>query len=137
MGAEEEEGECTKRLRGIVHEAERSEGMDRVQTELGKLMGHDEQTLLSLWQGWRWDDAKGGWLDPDLCAKARREEVEHTRRHKVYTRVLRETCFRETGKAPISTGPVELTKGSQGSPTYARGGSRRTSRPTRWSAIGR
>ena len=65
---------------------------------MGRLMHHDEQELLSVWEGWHWDDNKGGWLDPRLCAKARQEEVEYIRRHKMYTRVSRETCLRETGK---------------------------------------
>ena len=47
---------------------------------------------MSAWEGWHWDDNKGGWLDPELCAKARREEVEHIRRHKMYVRVPREVC---------------------------------------------
>ena len=64
----------------------------------------DEQALLNLWQGWHWDDTKGGWLDPELCAKARREEVEYILRHKMHTRVPRETCVRETRKSPIKTG---------------------------------
>ena len=49
-----------------------------------------------MWEGW--DDNKGGWLDPKLCAKARRGEVEYIRRHKMYVRVPREVCSRETGK---------------------------------------
>ena len=49
-----------------------------VQNEMGKLKHHDEQELLSICEGWHWDDNKGGWLDPELCAKARREEVEPT-----------------------------------------------------------
>ena len=57
----------------------------QVQDEMGKLMHHDEQELLSLWVGWHRGDDKGGWLDSELCAKARREEVEHIRRHKMYT----------------------------------------------------
>ena len=53
----------------------------------GKLMHQDEQELLSVWEGWHWDDNKGVWLDSELCAKARREEVEYIRRHKMYVRV--------------------------------------------------
>ena len=68
-----------KRLRRIIHESDRSEKMYRVQNDMGKLMHHDVQALLSLWQVWHWDDAKGGWLDPGLYAKARREEVEYIR----------------------------------------------------------
>ena len=45
---------------------------------------HDEQELML-------------WLDPEPCGKARREEVEYIRRHKMYTRVSREACLRETG----------------------------------------
>ena len=37
---------------------------------------------------WDKDDNKGGWLDPELCAKARREEVEYFRRHNMYERGL-------------------------------------------------
>ena len=94
-------------------------------------MHHDELELLSLGEVWHWDDNKGGWLDPELCANARREEVEYTRRHKMYTRVHREVCLRETGKAPIWTGWAETDRGNQGSPTCARGGSRRKTRRTR------
>ena len=41
-------------------------------------------------------------LDPELCAKARREEVEYIRRHKMYVRVPREVCLREAGKGTPS-----------------------------------
>ena len=40
-------------------------------------MHEDEQDLLSALEGWHWDDSKSKWLDPELCAKARREEVEY------------------------------------------------------------
>ena len=79
-------------------------------------MHHDEQELHSVWEGWHWDDNKGGWLDPELCAKARREEVEYIRRRKMYTTVSRETCLRETGRAPIKTGLAETDKGQPGKP---------------------
>ena len=59
---------------------------------------------------------KAGWLDPELCAMARREEVEYSRRHKMYTRVPGEVCPRETGKAPIMTGSAETDKGQPGKP---------------------
>ena len=84
-------------------------------------MHHDEQQQLSVWEGWHWDDNKGGWLDPELCAKARREEVEYIRRHKRYTRVSRETCLRETGRAPIKTGWAETDKGQPGRPNVREG----------------
>ena len=37
-------------------------------------------------------------------------DVERTRHRKMYTRVPRETCLRETAKAPIKTGWVETDK---------------------------
>ena len=46
--------------------------------------------------------------------KARREEVEYIRRHKVYTRV--ETCLRETGNAHIKAGSVETDNGQPQKP---------------------
>ena len=72
--------------------------------EMGRLVYHDEQELLSVCEGWHWDDNKGGWLDPEMCAKARREKVEYIRRHKMYTRVSRDVCLSETGRAPIKKG---------------------------------
>ena len=59
-----------KRIRRIVHELK---GTSHVQSEMRKLMHHDEQELFSLCEVWHWDDNKGGWLDPELCTKARRE----------------------------------------------------------------
>ena len=81
-----------------------------------KLMHDVEQELLSVWEGWHWDDKEGGWLDPELCAKARREEVEveYIRRHKMYVRVPREVCLHEIGEATIKTGWAETDKGQPG-----------------------
>ena len=73
-------------------------------------MHHNEQELLGVWEGWHWDDNKGGWLDPELCAKARREEVEYIRRHQMYTSVFREVCLRETRTPPIKTGCADTDK---------------------------
>ena len=78
-------------------------------------MYHDLQELLSVWEGWHWDYNKGGWLDLELSTKARREEVEYIRRHKVYTRVTREVCLRETER-PIKTDLAETDKGQPGKP---------------------
>ena len=36
---------------------------------MGKLLHHNEQELLSACEGRHWDDNKGGWLDPELCAR--------------------------------------------------------------------
>ena len=63
-----------------------------------------------------WDDAKGGWLDPELVAKARAEEMEYIHKHKVYIKVSKEECIRNTGKPPIKTRWVDTNKGSQEEP---------------------
>ena len=44
-------------------------------------MHQEEQELLSVWEGWHWDDNEDNWLDRELCAKAKREEVEYIRRN--------------------------------------------------------
>ena len=61
-------------------------------------MYQDEQELLSVWEGWHWDDNKGGWLDPELCAKARKEEVECT----VATRCTQGSPEKHAGQRPTS-----------------------------------
>ena len=88
-GAEEAGAEAgdAKRIRAIVHENNKNKRMSHVQNGMESLMQHDEWELLSVWEGWHWDDNKGGWLDPELCAKTRRQEVECIRRHKMYTSV--------------------------------------------------
>ena len=101
---------------GITHEHAENKGLSLVEAEMGKLTHQDEQELLSAWKGWHWDDNKGGGLDPELCAKARREEVEYIRRHKMHVRVPREVCLRETGKAFIKTGWAETDKAEPGKP---------------------
>ena len=108
--------EDAKRIHRIVRENDNNKDLSHVQSEMGKPMHHDEQELLSVWGGWHWDDNKGGWFDPELCAKARREEVEYIRLHKMCTRVSRETCLRETGRAPIKTGWAETDKLQPGKP---------------------
>ena len=122
--------EDAKRIRGIVHENNKNKRMSHVQNEIWKLVHHDEHELLSVWEGWHWDDNKGGWLNPEMCAKARREEVEYIRRHKMYTSAPREVCPRETAKAPVKTGWAETDKGQPGKPNvgerWGRGGKKHT-----------
>ena len=116
--------EDVQRIRRMVHESDKSKRLSHMQNEMGRLMHHDEQELLSVWKVWHWDDNNGGWLDPELCAKPRREEVEYTRRHKMYTRVSWEVCLsRQDGRT--------LTRGSQESPMCVRNRSRRSIRHTR------
>ena len=78
----------------------RSKRLSHLPIAMGRPMRHDEQELVSVWEGWHCDDNKGGWLDPELCAKARLEQVEYIRRHKMYSRICREVCLREAGGAP-------------------------------------
>ena len=106
-----------KRIRGIVHEKDKSTGTNHVQDEMRKLTHHDEQALLSLCQGWHWDDTKRKWLDPELCAKTKREEAEYTLHHKMYKRVPRErrACVKR-GKHPSRRDGWRLTRSNQGSP---------------------
>ena len=59
-----------KRICRIDHENDKNKGLSHVQNEMGRLMHHDESELLSVWEGWHWDDNKGGWLDPG-CAPRR------------------------------------------------------------------
>ena len=66
--------EDAKRIRRIVREKDKNKDLSQVQNEMGRLMHHDEQELLIVWQGWHWDDNKGVWFDPEMCAQARREE---------------------------------------------------------------
>ena len=86
--------EDAKNMCRIVHENDKNKELSHVQNEMGRLMHHDEQELLSVWEGCHWDDNNGGWLDQELCAQARREE-EYIRRHKMYKRVSRETSLRD------------------------------------------
>ena len=85
--------EDVNRIRGVIHENAVNKGLSLVEA-----------------------DNKGGWLDPELCAKAGHEEVAYIRRHKMYVRVPREVCLHETGKAPIKTGWAETDKGQPGKP---------------------
>ena len=94
--------EDANRMCGITHENAENKGLSLVEAEMGKVVHQDEQELLSVWDGWHWDGNKGGGLDPELCAKARREEVEYIRRHKMYVKVPRETCAHAKLERPPS-----------------------------------
>ena len=60
----------------------KNKGTSHVPDEMENLMHHDEQELLSMWEGWHWDDNKG----------------------KMHTRVLPERrAYVRQEKAPIPT----------------------------------
>ena len=81
MREQRKRAEDANRICSIIHENAENKGLSLVEDEMETLMHQDEQELLSAWEGWHWEDNKGGWLDPELCAKARREELEYIRRH--------------------------------------------------------
>ena len=108
-GTEEESRRRKDDTRDCSRKSQEQESESRAD-EMEKLMHHDECS------------ACREWLDLGLCAKARREEVEYTHRHKMYTGVPREVCLRETGEAPIKTGWAETDKGQPGMPNVGREG---------------
>ena len=114
-GTEEESKQRTqKTIRGIVLENGKNNGTSHVQDEMSKLMHHDEQELLSLWERWHWDDNQGGWLDPELCAKSAFFATRCTPDSPV-----RRACVRRE-RRPLKQDGRRLTRDSQGSPTCAR-----------------
>ncbi len=65
-----------------------------------------------------WDDVTGNELDPKFTVKARQEEMEQFRKHKVYEKVKEEVCWQITGKAPIGTRWIDINKGDELSPDH-------------------
>eukprot|EP00959_Pyramimonas_sp_CCMP1952_P271255 5670736-Pyramimonas_sp.AAC.1 len=65
-----------------------------------------------------WDDVTGNELDPKLTMKARQEEMEQFRKHKVYEKVEEEVCWQVTGEAPIGTRWIDINKGDELSPDH-------------------
>ena len=72
---------------GVFTKTTRTQDLRYVQNEMGKL---EEQELLSVWEGWHRDDNKCGWLDSELCARARREEVQYIRRQGTWVNLATE-----------------------------------------------
>ena len=96
--------EDAKKIRGIVHEMDKSKASGVAQC-VGK-------------------DRTGMTTSRDVCqSKTGRSEVHSS--PQMYTRVSRDTCLRETGKAPSRHDGRRLTTDNQGSPTCARRHSRR------------
>ena len=127
----EEESRGAKRIRGIAHEDDRNKGSSHVQDEMRKLMHHDEQDLLSLWEGCHWDDIKkAGGLIQNCAPKRTCRRGVHSSPQDVHESLQRGVLTRD-GEAPILTGWAETDKENQRSPMCARGGSRRNTRRTR------
>ena len=65
-----------------------------------------------------WDDVNGGWLKPELCRNARREELEWVHRQKVYERRPISECIEQTGVPPISLMWLDTNKGDDEHENY-------------------
>ena len=65
-----------------------------------------------------WDDVSGKALKKELVEEARAEEMATVKRMKVWIKVDREECFRETGKPPIKLRWVDINKGDNEQPNY-------------------
>ena len=70
-----------------------------------------------VWQRY-WDDMSGKELRSDLVEAARAEEIATVRKMRVWVKVDRDQCFRETGKAPIKLRWVDVNKGDANEPNY-------------------
>ena len=91
-------------------------------------MHQEEQELLSVWEGWHWHDNKGRWLDSELCAR----QGERKWSTSVATRCTQESpekcAYARQEGHPSRQDRQRLTRDNQGSPTSARGGSRRNTK---------
>ena len=105
-----------RRIRGTVHENDKNKRTVTCKMKWRNSCITMSRNCSACGEGWHCDDKKGGWVDTGLCAKARREEVEYIRCHKMHTRVPGEVCLRATEKALIRTGWAETDKGQPGKP---------------------
>ena len=60
MHEQRKRAEDANRICSIIHENAKNKGLSLVEAEMGKLVHQDEQELLSAWEGWHWDENKGG-----------------------------------------------------------------------------
>ena len=65
-----------------------------------------------------WDDVSGKVLRKELVEAARAEELATVRKMKVWVKVDRDQCFRDTGKPPIKLRWVDINKGDEVKPKY-------------------
>ena len=119
------EKHAAKRIRRIVHENDKNEGLSHVQNGMENLMHHDEQELLSVLEGWHWDDNKGGDGLIRTCAPG--QDVKR------WSTFVATRCTQGSPAKPAYVSRERhssrqdgrrLTRGNQVSPTCARGGSR-------------
>ena len=65
-----------------------------------------------------WDNVNGGWLQGDLVAEARQEEIEWMQLREVFEVVKADVCWTTTGKAPMTLRWVDTNKGDRQHPRY-------------------
>lgn len=65
-----------------------------------------------------YDHVKGGELDPDKVAEARKIEIAYVKKMGLYHKVPRYQCRQKTGKSPIKVRWVDTNKGSEDNPQY-------------------
>ena len=122
--------EDAERIRRIVHENDKNKGVGHVQDEMGRLMHHDEQELLSVGDGTGMTTKAGGLIL--TCAP--RQDVKKWSTS-VATKCTQgspeKPAYVRRERRPSRHDGRRLTRGNQGSPTCARGGSRRNTRHTK------
>ena len=65
-----------------------------------------------------WDDMSGKELDGKMVEEARAEELATVKRMKVWVKVDRDQCLKETGRPPIKLRWVDVNKGDVNKPNY-------------------
>ncbi len=65
-----------------------------------------------------YDDVSGAPLDPKEVYRARKEEVKFIQDMNLYDKVPVEECWKNTGKAPIGTKWLDISKGDHTNPKY-------------------
>ena len=78
---------------GFIHENDKDEGTCQVQDEMGNSCTTMCWNCSAFGKGGIGMTTEAVGVDPELCVKARREEVEYIRRHWMYTRVHKETSL--------------------------------------------
>ena len=72
MREQRKRAEDANRICSIINENVENKGLGLAEAEMGETHASGRA---SAWEGWHWDDNKGGWLDQELCSKARRGGV--------------------------------------------------------------
>ena len=82
----------------------------------GSLCSVDENDYAGRWEDIYWDDSSGKPLPAEEVHRARYEELEYIRTHKVYEKVTLEQCWERTGRKPIPVRWVDINKGDAVNP---------------------